>query len=486
MPDARLPSNDLLAALARIFPRERLLTHAGALAPYESDGLTTFRGRPRAVVLAETQDEVVETVRRCHESGIPFMARGSGTSLSGGAVPVEDGIVIALNRLNRILRIDPDARVAVVEPGVVNLDVTTAAARHRLYYAPDPSSQSICTIGGNVAFNSGGAHCFRHGMTANHVLGLKAVLPDGTVVQLGGDTVELVGPDLVGLFVGSEGLFGIALEITLRLVPRPEAYQTLLAAYASLQAAGDAVSRIIAEGLLPGAMEIMDRLAIDAAEAAVDAGYPPGAAAILIVELEGDAVEVEAEFARLMDVIHASGATAVRVATDATDRARIWKGRKCAFSAVGRISPDFIVQDGVVPRTRLGEALSRIEELSAAQGVRVANVFHAGDGNLHPLILFDGREPGALARAERLAADILRLCIELGGSITGEHGVGLEKRGFLGEMYAEDDVAFMRRVHAAIDPKQLANRGKMLGASPGSHSAHGLHPLERAGVISRV
>jgi glycolate oxidase len=486
MPDAPLSSADLLAALARIFPRERLLTHAGALAPYESDGLTTFRGRPRAVVLAESQDEVVETVSRCHEAGVPFMARGSGTSLSGGAVPIEDGIVIALNRLNRIIRIDADARTAVVEPGVVNLDVTTAAAAHGLYYAPDPSSQSICTIGGNVAFNSGGAHCFRHGMTANHVLGLKAVLPDGAVVRLGGDSVEQVGPDLVGLFVGSEGLFGIALEITLRLVPRPEAYQTLLAAYASLQAAGDAVSRIIAEGLLPGAMEIMDRLAIDAAEAAVDAGYPPAAAAVLIVELEGDALEVAAEFARLMAVIQESGATAVRVASDAADRARIWKGRKCAFSAVGRISPDFIVQDGVVPRTRLGEALARIEALSAAHGVRVANVFHAGDGNLHPLILFDGRQSGALERAERLAADILRLCIELGGSITGEHGVGLEKRGFLSEMYGEDDVAFMRRLHEAIDPRQLANRGKMLGGSAPSPGGHGLHPLERAGVISRV
>jgi glycolate oxidase len=486
MPDLTHPAANFLAALARIVPSDRLLTHAGALAPYESDGLTTFRGRPRAVVLAATQEEVVETVKCCYQSHVPFMARGSGTSLSGGAVPVDDGVVIALNRLNRIIAIDPDARTAVVEPGVVNLDVTAAAARHGLYYAPDPSSQSICTIGGNVAFNSGGAHCFRHGMTANHVLGLKAVLPDGTVVRLGGNTVEQVGADLAGLFVGSEGLFGIALEITLRLVPRPETYQTLLAAYGSLQAAGDAVSRIISEGMLPGAMEIMDRLAISAAEAAVDAGYPPGAAAILIVELEGDALEVGAEFTRLTQIIHASGATAVRVATDADDRARIWKGRKCAFSAVGRISPDFIVQDGVVPRTRLGEALSRIEQLSAAHGVRVANVFHAGDGNLHPLILFDGREAGALARAERLAADILRLCIELGGSITGEHGVGLEKRGFLGEMYADDDIAFMRRLHAAIDPRQLANRGKMLGTPAEPHGGHGLHPLERAGVISRV
>jgi glycolate oxidase len=480
-----MSANDLLAALAATFPAERLLTHAGALAPYETDGLTTFRGRPRAVVLADTQDEVVAVVRLCHNAGVPFMARGSGTSLSGGAVPVDGGIVIALNRLNRIVSLDPASRTAVVEPGVVNLDVTAAAAPHGLYYAPDPSSQSVCTIGGNVAFNSGGAHCFRHGMTANHVLALKVVLPDGTVEHLGSNSVEHVGPDLAGLFVGSEGLFGIALEITLRLVPRPETYQTLLAAYPTLQAAGDAVSRIIGEGLLPGAMEIMDRLAIDAAEAAVDAGYPPGAEAVLIVELEGDALEVEADFARLLRVVQASGASATRIARDADDRARIWKGRKCAFSAVGRISPDFIVQDGVVPRTRLGEALARIQELSRSHGVRVANVFHAGDGNLHPLILFDGRETGAFEGAEALAADILRLCIELGGSITGEHGVGLEKRQFLPEMYAAEDVAFMKRLQAAIDPQLIANRGKMLGVAE-SHTARGLHPLERAGVISRV
>ena len=481
-----MESDHLLSALARRFPPDRLLTHAGALAPYESDGLTTFRARPRAVVLPESSDEVVAIVRHCHEAGVPFMARGSGTSLSGGAVPVEDGVVIALNRLNRILRLDPAARLAVVEPGVINLDVTAAALPHGLYYAPDPSSQSICTIGGNVAFNSGGAHCFRHGMTANHVLGLKVVLPDATVVELGGETLEHVGPDLAGLFVGSEGLFGIAIEITLRLMPRPESYRTLLAGYDSLQAAGDAVSRIVAAGLLPGAMEIMDRLAIAAAEAAVDAGYPPGVAAILLVELEGEAIEVDHDFDRLMTLITASGATATRTASDAEDRARIWKGRKCAFSAVGRISPDFIVQDGVVPRTRLGEALASIEELAAAHGLRVANVFHAGDGNLHPLILFDGREAGAHERAERLAADILRLCIRLGGSITGEHGVGLEKRAFLPEMYGESDVAFMHRLRQSIDPGELANRGKMLGVGGDHATAHGLHPLERAGVISRV
>ena len=452
----------LLGALARRLPAERLLTSPGALTPYETDGLTAFRERPAVVVLAETQDEVVETVRLCHAARVPFVARGSGTSLSGGAVPLAGGVVIALNRLDRIVRVDPVARTAIVEPGVINAHVSAAAAPHGLYYAPDPSSQSVCTIGGNVAFNSGGAHCFRHGMTANHVLGVKAVLADGEVVTLGGGSLEGVGPDLTGLFVGSEGLFGVALEITVRLVPVPELYRTVLVAYDSLQAAGEAVSRIIASGLLPGAMEIMDRLAMDAAEAAVHAGYPPDAAAVLLVELEGDRPSVEADWDALQAVLAASTPAAVRVARDADERAALWKGRKSAFSAVGRLSPDFIVQDGVVPRSRLGEALAAIEALSTRHGLRVANVFHAGDGNLHPLILYDGREAGAHARAEALAADILRLCIRLGGSITGEHGVGLEKRAFLPEMYAEEDLAFMRRLRTAMDPAEIANRGKML------------------------
>jgi glycolate oxidase len=456
---------DLLAGLARIYPPDRLLTRAATLAPYESDGLTAFRARPRAVVLAESKTDVIETVRLCFAAGVPFVARGSGTSLSGGSVPVEDGIVIALNRMNRILRVDSVDRIAVVEPGVINLDISAAAEPHGLYYAPDPSSQSVCTIGGNVAFNSGGAHCFRHGMTANHVLGLEAVLPDGEVVRLGGASLEDAGPDLTGLFVGSEGLFGVAVEITVRLVPRPEAYRTVLASYGSLQAAGDAVTRVIAAGLLPGAMEIMDRLAIEAAEAAVHAGYPRDAAAVLLVELEGERAQADAELAQLLEVLDASGPAEVRVAANADERALLWKGRKCAFSAVGRISPDFIVQDGVVPRTKLGEALVAIEQLSTRHGVRVANVFHAGDGNLHPLILYDGRQPGALERAEALAADILRLCIRLGGSITGEHGVGLEKRAFLPEMYRPEDIAFMQRLRQSIDGRQLANRGKMLTAA---------------------
>jgi glycolate oxidase len=477
--------DDLLAALARTIPPDRLLTAPGALAAYESDGLTTFRARPRAVVIAASQSDVVEAVRLCRAAGVPFMARGSGTSLSGGAVPIEDGIVIALNRLNRVLRFDPDARIAVVEPGVVNLAVSTLGAPHGLYYAPDPSSQQVCTIGGNVAFNSGGAHCFRHGMTANHVLGLKVVLADGAVTTLGGTSLEQIGPDLTGLFVGSEGLFGIALEITLRLVAQPEVYRTVLAAYASLQAAGDAVSRIIRSGLLPGAMEIMDRLAIDAAEAAVHAQYPSDAAALLIVELEGEAPQVAIEHERLMDILAASGTTETRVAANEDERTRIWKGRKSAFSAVGRLSPDFIVQDGVVPRARLGEALAAIEELSRKHGIRVANVFHAGDGNLHPLILYDGREAGAHDRAEALAAEILRLCIGLGGSITGEHGVGLEKRQFLQEMYGEADLDCMRRLRLAMDPGEIANRGKKL-APGGVAVSHGLHPLERAGIISRA
>ena len=453
---------DVLPALARLYPPDRLLTNAASLASYESDGLTAFRTRPLVVVLAESTHDVIETVRICHTAGVPFVARGSGTSLSGGSVPIEDGVVIALNRMNRVLRLDPVDRIAVVQPGVINLDISAAGEPHGLYYAPDPSSQSVCTIGGNVAFNSGGAHCFRHGMTANHVLGLEVVLPDGEVVRLGGDSVEDVGPDLTGLFVGSEGLFGVAVEITVRLIPRPEAYRTVLASYASLQAAGDAVTRIIAAGLLPGAMEIMDRLAIEAAEAAVHAGYPRDAAAVLLVELEGEQAQADAELARLRAVLEQSAPTHIRVAQNADERALLWKGRKCAFSAVGRISPDFIVQDGVVPRTKLGDALVAIEQLSAQHGLRVANVFHAGDGNLHPLILYDGREPGALERAEALATDILRLCIRLGGSITGEHGVGLEKRAFLPEMYGPEDMAFMQRLRSAVDGRALANRGKML------------------------
>jgi glycolate oxidase len=477
---------ELFSALARIYPRDRFLTGTADVTSYETDGLTAFRVRPAAVVLPENQEEVIETVRICHRCGVPFMARGSGTSLSGGAVPVSGGVVIALNRLNRVLRYEPTQRIVVVEPGVINLEVSQTVSPDGLYYSPDPSSGPVCTIGGNVAFNSGGAHCLKYGMTANHVLGLKIVLPDGEVVELGGESLESAGPDLVGMFVGSEGLFGIALEITLRLLPKPEVYRTVLAAYDTLEKAGNAVGLVIASGLLPGALEIMDRLAIEAAEAAVAPGYPRNAAAILIVELEGPAEEVEAEYPRLMQVVETSGAYEVQEARDEATRMRIWKGRKSAFSAVGRLSPDFIVQDGVVPRTELGEALAEIGRLSQNYGIRVANVFHAGDGNLHPLILYDGRHPGALERAEELAGEIVRMCIRMGGSITGEHGVGLEKRSYLPEMFGGRDMQFMHRIRAAIDPLELANRGKMLatGDAP-ALTAHGPHPLERAGIVSR-
>jgi glycolate oxidase len=461
-----VPVAELLASLSDDYPARRLLTEPRRLAPYESDALTAFRARPEAVVLAESREEVLDLVHRCHRERVPFVARGSGTSLSGGSLPVEGGIVIALNQLNRVLRIDPADRIAVVEPGVINADVTAAAAQHGLFYAPDPSSQSICTIGGNIAFNSGGAHCLKHGMTSNHVLAVEAVLSDGQVVRLGSGSTEPAGPDWLGLFVGSEGLFGIALEVTLGLLPLPEHTRTILAAYPDLEAAGDAVAATIAAGILPVAMEIMDSLAIQAAESSVKPGYPD-VPALLIVELDGERDAVEADFERLGAVIRDSGATEVRTTSDPDKRALIWKGRKSAFSAVGWLSPDYIVQDGCVPRTRLGEALATIERLSAAHGLRVANVFHAGDGNLHPLILFDGREPGALDRANALAGEILDLCVALGGSITGEHGVGMEKREFLARMFGASDIDLMRRLRAAIDPAELANRGKMLPAANG-------------------
>src|SRR3954471_11462539 len=478
----------VLQRLAALLPRGRLLERPEHLAAYESDGLTAFRTRPLAVAIPETAEEVVALVRFCHAERLPFVARGSGTSLSGGSLPVAGGIVIALNRLNRILKLDPAQRLAVVEPGVVNLDVTQAAAVHGLHYAPDPSSQSICTIGGDVAFNSGGAHCLKYGMTSNHVLGIKAVLATGEVVEWGGPSRESVGPDWCGLFTGNEGLFGIALEITVQLLPRAEIFHTVLAGYRTLEQAGDAVAAVIASGLLPGAIEIMDALALEAAVAAVHAEYPPNSEAVLIVELEGPREVVAADRVRLDEILAKSGAVEVKVARDSAERLAIWKGRKSAFSAVGRLSPDFIVQDGVVPRRRLGEALRRIGEMAGAAGLRVANVFHAGDGNLHPLILYDGKEPDGLARAEALAGKILRMCVEMGGSITGEHGVGVEKRDYMPDMFTADELDCLKRIRAAFDPLGIANPGKMFPAGEPAVmtvAQQGLHPLEKAGVISR-
>jgi glycolate oxidase len=448
--------------LKEIYPQDRLLTKKGQLVTYESDSLTSYQVQPLAVVIPENQDEVIETVRACYKFEIPFVARGSGTSLSGGSLPIDGGIVLALNRLNKIIKVDAENRVAVVEAGVVNIDISLAAAPHGLYFAPDPSSQLICTIGGNLAFNSGGAHCLKYGMTSNHILGIKAVLPDGEVIEIGSQSLESIGPDLVGMYVGSEGLFGIALEVTLRLLPKPESYRTVLAAYDSLEAAGEAVSMIIAAGLLPGAIEIMDNLAIQAAEAAVQAGYPLDAAGLLIVELDGETTIVESEFEALMEVMEESGAYEIRIAEDDEQRARIWKGRKSAFSAVGRISQDYLVQDGVVPRSQLSNALGEIGRLSSEYELRVANVFHAGDGNLHPLILFDGREAANLEKAEKLAGKILRMCVELGGSITGEHGIGVEKLKYVPVMFSEVDISVMHDIRSQIDPRELSNKGKML------------------------
>jgi len=480
-------SATVLHRLASLLPPERLLSQPEQLGAYESDGLTAYRACPLAIAIPETTDEVIALVRHCHAERLAFVARGSGTSLSGGSLPVAGGIVIALNRLNRILRLEPAARVAVVEAGVVNTQVSLAAAPHGLRYAPDPSSQTICTIGGNVAFNAGGAHCLKYGMTSNHVLGIKAVLATGEIAEWGGVSRENIGPDWCGLFTGNEGLFGIALEITLQLLPKAECFHTVLAGYRTLEQAGDAVSAIIASGLLPGAIEIMDALALQAAQAAVHAEYPPGCEAVLIVELEGPREVVAAERARLDEIIAASRPIEARPARDAEERAAIWKGRKSAFSAVGRLSPDFIVQDGVVPRRRLGEALRRIHQMAEESGIRCGNVFHAGDGNLHPLILFDGREAGALQRAEALAGRILRMCVEMGGSITGEHGVGMEKRDYLALMFNAEEMECLKRVRAAFDPLGIANPGKMFpGAESSGPPSHGLHPLEKAGLLSRV
>ncbi len=478
--------DDFLSELKSLFPDDRFYTDGPRMVPYESDGLTAFRARPKAVVIPENEDEIVATVKLCHEYEVPFVARGSGTSLSGGSLPIEEGIVIGLNRLNRILEVNTDDRVAIVQTGVINQQVSATAACHGLYFAPDPSSQTVCTIGGNVAFNSGGAHCLKYGMTSSHILGLKVVLPDGEVMFLGNDSLEFVGPDIVGLYVGNEGLFGIATEIHLRLLPLPETYRTVLASYSSLQAAGDAVTDVVSSGILPAAMEIMDRLAMDAADAAVHAGYPKDAKAALIVELDGEAAAVNAEFDSIIEIIEKSGADHIHIAQSAEERMLIWKGRKSAFSAVGRLAPDFLVQDGVVPRGKLGEALQSIEEIGRKFKMRVANVFHAGDGNLHPLILFDGSIPGELEKAEELAGEVLRLCLRLGGSITGEHGVGVEKKEYMAEMFTKDDLDAFHRIRKSLDSKEISNRGKMFPSGEAqSLSQHGLHPLEKAGVISR-
>jgi glycolate oxidase len=463
---------------------ERVISDPTALRTYQSDGLTGYRAVPQAVVLPARTGEVVACVRVCAEHGIPFVARGAGTGLSGGAVPVAEGIVIGLSRMNRILDVDVPNRRVRLQPGVTNLDVTRAVARHGLHYAPDPSSQQVCTIGGNVAENSGGAHCLKYGFTTNHVLEAELVLAGGEVVRLAeGDPL-----DLLGAVVGSEGTLGVVTEVTVRVLPRPERVETLLAAFDSTDHAGEAVSAIIAAGIIPAAIEMMDALTIQAAEAAVNAGLPLDAGAVLLVELDGPAIEVEALLGRTMGLVEDAGAREVRRAADDVERAGLWRGRKAAFAAMGRISPDYYVQDGVVPRTQLPETLRRIAELSAEYGLRVGNVFHAGDGNLHPLVLYDADAEGEPQRAEELASEILMACLDAGGSLTGEHGIGLDKARHMPRMFSEADLDAMHRLRCGFDPQGRCNPGKVLptprlcGEVPGPHREH---PLEKAGVIER-
>ncbi len=428
-------------------------------------------------------------VTACTEAGVPFVARGSGTGLSGGALPHADGVLVVTSRMRTIVEIDRDGQRAVVQPGVINLHVTRASAPSGYYYAPDPSSQQVCSIGGNVAENSGGAHCLKYGFTTNHVLGVEFVEPSGEVVEIGGKAPDPPGYDLLGAIVGSEGTLGIATRVTVRLTRAPESVQTLLAGFDGTDAAGQAVSAIIAAGVIPAAVEMMDALAIEAAEAAVHCGYPDGAGAVLIVELDGPASEVDAQFAQVRELCEKAGAFEIRIAADDAERALFWKGRKSAFAAVGRISPDYIVQDGVIPRTALPEVLRAIADLSASSGVRVANVFHAGDGNLHPLVLFDDAVPGQAERAEEVSGAILDLCLEHGGSITGEHGVGSDKAKHMPRMFTAEDLDTMQLVRCAFDPDGLSNPGKVFptprlcGEVPGRH--RGAHPLVEAGLAEQ-
>ncbi|WP_153395520.1 FAD-linked oxidase C-terminal domain-containing protein [Ornithinicoccus halotolerans] len=472
--------------LRGLLPEEAVLTDPARLATYECDGLAAYRVTPGLVVLASRPEHVAATVRACARHRVPFVARGSGTGLSGGALPHADGVLVVTSQLRTLHEVSGEDQRAVVDPGVINLQVSQAATPLGYYFAPDPSSQQICSIGGNVAENSGGAHCLKYGFTTNHVLSLDVVTPDGEQVTLGTRAPDAPGYDLIGAFVGSEGTLGVATRATVRLVRLPEDVRTVLAGFDDTDQAGAATSAIIASGIVPAAIEIMDALAIEAAEAAVQCGYPEGAGAVLLVEVDGPTDEVAHELAEVERICREHAAIELRVATEAADRAAIWKGRKSAFAAVGRISPDYIVQDGVVPRTALGQVLRRMSEISAEQGVRVANVFHAGDGNLHPLVLFDGGTEGETERAENVSGMILDLCIEQGGSITGEHGVGSDKARYMPRMFTDEDLDTMQLVRCAFDPDGIANPGKiyptprLCGERPGRHQ--GAHPLQETGV----
>ena len=459
-----MPYIDLPRALSRIVGSSHVRAGPGELVAYAADGLPTHRHVPRLVVLPGTREEVIAVVRLLAEAGVPFVPRGAGTGLSGGALAADDAVLLGLTRLNRIVTVDAPNRRAVVEPGVVNVRLSAAAAPYGLHYAPDPSSQTACTIGGNVAENAGGPHCLKYGVTSNHVLALEVVLADGRVVQLGSPAGEPWGPDLVGVFVGSEGNFGVATRITVRLTPVPTATRTLLADFTSLRAAGEAVTAVIASGIVPAALEMMDRSCIQAVEDSVyAAGYPRDAAAVLLVELDGGRDAAVAEDTQEVErLLRAAGARTVRTAADARERERLWQGRKKAFGAMGRLSRDLVVQDAVVPRSALPDVLERIAAIAARYDLVVSNVFHAGDGNLHPNISFDATDTALTARVERASAEIMEACIAAGGTITGEHGVGLDKLRYMPLVFDGDSLAAMRAVRQVFDPLERVNPGKVI------------------------
>jgi glycolate oxidase len=479
-----------LDEIARAVRPDGLLRDDAELIAFESDGLSRLRARPGLVVFPQDAAEVQAIVAICHRYRVPFVARGHGTGLSGGALPIPHGVLIVLTRLNRILDVDiPNQRITV-EPGVINLDVSRRVAPSGYYYAPDPSSQLICSIGGNVAENSGGAHCLKYGFTVHHVLGLEAVLPNGEMVHIGGAALDRPGLDLLGVLVGSEGTLAVVTKATLRLLRAPEAARTVLAAFPSTDQAGDAVSAIIGAGIIPAAIEMMDRLTLEAAEAAVHPGFPLASAvlAVLIVELDGPATEVSELFRLVEEVCRSHGAIEMQVAQNSDDRARIWKGRKAAFAAMGRVSPNYYVQDGVIPRTKLPDVLRRIRDLETRSGLRIGNVFHAGDGNLHPLVCYDDGVPGQGELAEEVASEILTYCIDAGGSITGEHGVGADKAHQMPKMFSAADLDTMQLVRCAFDATNICNPGKVFptprlcGEVPGPYRQH---PAERHGLAER-
>ena len=452
----------IIKEFERVVGKDGVVRRKEELLTYECDGLTSYRQRPALVVLPRTTEQVSDAIKICDRHNIPWLPRGAGTGLSGGALPIENCVLIVTALMRKILKVDLENQRVVVQPGVINNWVTQTVSGAGFYYAPDPSSQIICSIGGNVAENSGGVHCLKYGVTTNHVLGLKLVLPDGAIVDVGGELTEMPGYDLTGLFVGSEGTLGLATEITLRILKTPEAICVLLADFTSVEDAGAAVSAITSAGIIPAGMEMMDNLSINAVEDVVATGcYPRDATAILLVEIDGLQVEVDKNKQRISELCLQNGARNITSASDLETRMKLWKGRKAAFAAAGHLSPDYYVQDGVIPRTQLPYVLKEIERLSQKYGYRVANVFHAGDGNLHPLVLYDNAIPGALEQVEELGGEILKLCVKVGGSLTGEHGIGADKKCYMSEMFNEIDLETMQWVRSVFNPKGLANPDKL-------------------------